>query len=308
MCNNPLLAWKSKTVDPVTRKRGTTLHWQEALDPKMSFLVPCYNKCRACLYARAQDWGIKGACELHMMKVGDFLNLSYAPKYLPKNNTLVRKHIQDFNKRLRKFAKQNGTEEYLRILYCGEYGELKGRAHYHLVVFGHQFGNQYDEKGSNGNQKYPIYRSKDLDQLWPYGKSWIGTVTFDSVQYLSKYTVKKVSGKFAEEFYGKRGQIPPFIQGPSKGGALGIPYLEKYKNDIYPRDSVKIDGREMKPPRSFDDWLEKTDPAMFKTIKTNRVQQAEKHRKEHPEEYTPLRLAQKEEYLEYTNREKDDRS
>ena len=244
----------------------------------------------------ASGWAIRGMLELSMHEEAMFLTLSYAPKHLPKGNTLVRKHIQDFMKRLRTHAKRK-EEKLLRFIYCGEYGAKRGRAHYHAIIYGYRFKDLEFHKYSQGNTKFPLYTSPELKKLWPFGLHEIGEVTYESIRYLAKYTTKKEYGEKAKIAYAEK--IPPFVQGSAKP-AIGIPWIEKFKSDVYPCDFVLIDGVKRKPPKSFDNWLEKTDPKMFKEVKTARVKNAMNHQKKHPEEYTEKRIRDREKFMELT--------
>ncbi len=59
-----------------------------------------------------------------------YVTLTYNPEHLPPGGNLVPKELQEFLKRLRK-----NTKYTFRYLASGEYGEDKGRPHYHLILF-----------------------------------------------------------------------------------------------------------------------------------------------------------------------------
>ena len=115
-----------------------------------------------------------------------FVTLTYHPDHLPENGTLVKKHVQDFLKRLRK-----NTGWTFKYFAAGEYGTDKGRLHYHIILFGVEFPDMtYWRKSPKGMK---IYRSKILEKAWKLGHSEIGTVTPQSASYTANYVTKKNS-------------------------------------------------------------------------------------------------------------------
>lgn len=81
-------------------------------------------------------------------------------------------------KRLRK------SVEPRRIKYygCGEYGELNKRPHYHAILFG-------------------IHAIKDrqlIENAWPCGFVYCGSVTYESARYVADYTSKQGGEEWQE--------------------------------------------------------------------------------------------------------------
>lgn len=58
----------------------------------------------------------------------------------------------------------------------------------------------------------------------------------------------------------------------SNRGGIGRAFVEKYFDEIYPADSVLVNGHLVQPPRFYDKILEQRDPALFKEVKLNRLQ------------------------------------
>ena len=122
-----------------------------------------------------------------------FITLTYDEEHLPQDGGLDVSHFQKFMKRLRK---KRGK---VRFFHCGEYGDMKGRPHYHAILFGIDFWDDQvlvEEKNDN-----PYYISAELAQLWPFGQHRIGEVTFESSAYVARYIMKKITGKQAPEHY-----------------------------------------------------------------------------------------------------------
>ena len=86
----------------------------------------------------------------------------------------------------------------VRSFYCGEYGELFGRPHYHACLFGYR---PADCRVWSRRGDYDVYRSVELETLWTEGLSEVGSLTFDSAAYVARYVLKKVRGEAAMDHY-----------------------------------------------------------------------------------------------------------
>ncbi len=189
-------------------------------------------------------------------------------------------------KKLRK-----NIDKEIRFYGCGEYGQLCatcgknetlcwksgcnkfkeqtviGRPHYHACIFNYDFPDKvfwrYSKDGSI------LYRSEKLEEIWEKGFSTIGEVTFKSAGYIARYISKKITGKPAKNHY--KGRLPEF-QLMSRMPGLGRPWIEKYFNDVYPKDFFTIEGKRHKPPRYYDSYLDKRDPDLLIKIKEKRKQ------------------------------------
>jgi len=132
-----------------------------------------------------------------------FLTLTYDYDNLPFINgkpTLVKKHYQLFLKRLRKAL----PTRKIKYVLCGEYGDEKGRPHYHAILFG--------------------ITKLDVDTInvaWSKGQIHLGSVTSHSIAYTFKYAVKGSVIPLGH------GQVKPFIamsQGLGETFAFEISY------------------------------------------------------------------------------------
>ena len=129
--------------------------------------------------------------------------------HVPENWGLRKSHFQKFMKRLRFHHPQK-----IRFFHCGEYGDRcqhklhvddceicsVGRPHYHAILFNISF----DDKecvGQKNGVKY--YTSPKLQQYWPYGFVQVGDVNYQSVAYVARYNMKKITGNIADEHYQK---------------------------------------------------------------------------------------------------------
>jgi len=111
--------------------------------------IPC-GKCARCLERRKMEWGFRMGIELEASKTAYFVTLTYDQENVPYNRygikTLKPKNLTNFFKRLRQNQRRgettiehltNGLRNTDRIKYyaAGEYGEQRGRPHYHAIIF-----------------------------------------------------------------------------------------------------------------------------------------------------------------------------
>lgn len=220
-----------------------------------------------------------------------FVTLTYDDEHLPRYGSLVVKHLQDFNKRLREWSRERRGRSF-RFYACGEYGENLERPHYHILFFDLDFKDKkfwrYSETGER------LYRSDVLESKWTFGHSEIGSVTFESAQYVGKYVTKKITGDDAALHYGYR--IPEFAT-MSKRPGIGKPFFDKYMRDMYPNDFVVVNGRKCKPPRTYDRWLSQFSESEFEALRKGRRPKNELEFRRRKDENTRARLDVKEEII-----------
>lgn len=220
--------------------------------------VPC-GQCIECRLKRSREWALRCVHEASLYDVNSFVTLTYEDKFLPAGGSLDRAAFPLFMKRLRK------ARGPVRYFHAGEYGEKSGRPHYHALLFGLQFGDlvEYGRTGSGCVQ----FISDDLSALWPYGMASIGSVTFESAQYVAKYCVKKVTGPAAVGYY--QGRVPEYATMSRRPG-IGAGWLEKFHPEVMRDDSCIVRGHEVQPPRYYDKKLEELDAARVEVMKARR--------------------------------------
>lgn len=249
------------------------------------FLLPC-GKCVGCKLDFAREWACRCVHETQMHIDNCFLTLTYNDYYLPHiefngklRATLVKKHLVDFVKRLRRHIEPLKIKFYA----CGEYGDpdkgdRKFNPHYHLCIFGYDPPDKkffYRDKGND------IFLSKKIRNLWKKGNITVGEITLESAGYVARYCVKKITGEMAVSHY--KGRTPEFSlmsRGNKKVGKNGIGYqwFMKYKNDVYPKDFFTIDGVKHRPPRYYDNLLQEIDPELFEELKIKRKEEMLKNK------------------------------
>lgn len=196
--------------------------------------------------------------------------------------------LQLFWKRLRK---ESGIP--LSYYACGEYGEKKGRPHYHACVFGLNFSDRtFYTRTSAG---FNLFTSEVLTKTWAQGQAYIGDVTYESAGYTARYVMKKRKGAGKYDHYvdKKTGELKqPEFAVMSRRPGLGKSWYQKFRADVYPHGRKLVKGHEIASPRYYDGLFEREDPEGFARLKQSRTLLTQ------PFENTKLRLAVRQECLE----------
>ncbi|AXH75766.1 MAG: replication initiator protein [Microviridae sp.] len=172
---------------------------QDVLDAA-ELLLPC-GSCVGCQISRAREWAIRCSLEQQLHPVCSFLTLTYADRYCPP--TLSKRDLSLFMRYLRRDV---GS---LRFFGCGEYGERRGRPHYHAILFG-----SADREAA--------------ERAWGHkGFVTLEPVTPARISYAAGYCAKKL-GFFrpkGEEIDYETGELyqhqPPFLQMSRRPGIAG---------------------------------------------------------------------------------------
>lgn len=155
--------------------------------------VPC-GRCIECLMQKSTDIVVRGVVEYKKWNNyynGCFITLTYKNKCLPENGSLKKQDYIVFLRELRRLIKKEEGRTGIRILGCGEYGTLKGRPHYHLVIFNWLPNDLKIDNSCNSKTKNILYKSKILSELWGKGRVVIGKASENTVGYVAGYTTKK---------------------------------------------------------------------------------------------------------------------
>lgn len=295
-CFHPLAAWRSLHANKLTGKRTISFNSREPGSVE-SIPVPC-GQCIGCRLEKSRQWAVRCVHEASLHEQNCFITLTYKDEHLPEHGTLVKKHFQDFMKRLRK---QFGSG--VRYYHCGEYGETFARPHYHACLFNFDFPDKLLWKTSSAKTGRPggvkLYRSESLERLWPFGFSSIGDVTFESAAYVARYVTKKITGPMSAQHYEKliadTGEVisrQPEYATMSRRPGIGKNWITQYMSDVYPSDEVVLRGKKFRPPKYYDNAYEVAFPSDFASLKFERVQNA----KTQSDNSTADRLAAREKY------------
>lgn len=231
--------------------------------------------------------------EASLHNANSFVTLTYNDDHLPEDRSLHYVHYQLFMKRLRKKFGPN-----VRFYMCGEYGETYGRPHYHAIFFNIDFEDRRPFKTVGGST---LYTSESLSRAWGHGYATIGSVTFESSAYVSRYIMKKVTGEQAAGHYeyinpetGEITQRKPEFTNMSRRPGIAAQWFEKFKTEVYPDDFVVMNGKPVKPPRYYDALYEAEFPSDFRQISLKRIKRGRSRKSDN----TPARLAVREKVAE----------
>lgn len=258
-CFSPLTAYRGKTITP----GKINIVWDRKQSVSLEPLrLPC-GQCVGCRLERSRQWAIRCVHEASLYDDNCFLTLTFDEEHFPPSGSLDKADFQNFMKRFRKKCGKR-----IRYYHCGEYGEQFGRPHYHAIIFNYDFSDKELHSEKNGHK---VYTSKTLSELWPFGFSLIGSVTFDSAAYVARYIMKKINGDMAEAHYD--GKEPEYTTMSRRPG-IGKGWYEKWKDDVFPSDEVIIKGVACKPPRFYEIILDKENKLMYADVKRERKRNA----------------------------------
>lgn len=258
MCTKPLTAWRGSD-GKLSFSGKKAFHDVKTID------IPC-GQCMECRLEKSRQWAMRITHESQLYEDNCFITLTYNDDNLPKNGSINKRDLQLFFKRLRKSI---GDSRKIRYYAVGEYGDQTARPHYHAIIFNWW---PEDARFHKMSASEKLYRSKELELLWPHGHSLFGTVTFDSAAYCARYTTKKVTGKNAEEHY--QGREPEFSIMSRRPG-IGFGWWQKYQSETLRDDNVYFKGKFVKPPLYYMTKLKEEDKDKYFSLK---------HKREKPEE------------------------
>lgn len=167
--------------------------------------LPC-GRCRACRIARSREWYVRLTHENYYWEDAIFATFTYSDENLIESGvSLCKEDFQYMIKRLREEVYPRKIKYYG----CGEYGEkpyvlemrgaypliLDGRPHYHIIIFGVSIG-EHKSQRIQGDVRQII--EGPLKTAWQdKGMIGVGSVTKDSMRYVTDYVHKKLYGKAA---------------------------------------------------------------------------------------------------------------
>jgi hypothetical protein len=199
---------------------------------------PC-GKCPACIRRRVSGWAFRLNKQSEQSNSAHFVTLTYNDEHIKKTKngfeTLVKKDVQDFFKRLRKLTKQK-----ISYYAVGEYGDTGERPHYHIILF-------------NANPKI-------VENAWKLNDTSLGNVHFGDVGDASVgYTLKYISkDKKIPQFNGDDRQKEFALM--SKG--LGAGYLTENMVKWHTKGNIENkvylplkDGKKAAMPRYYKDKI-----------------------------------------------------
>lgn len=281
-CFHPIEAFRPRMPNE-DGKRPLLFSYKSGMDAD-PIEISC-GQCVGCRLERSRQWAIRCMHEASLHENNCFLTLTFSPEALNDRPNKWSLDVRDFQLFMKRLRKKYGKG--IRFYHCGEYGENNKRPHYHACIFGFDFPDKELWKETKTGNK--LYVSKSLEELWPFGFSTIGEVTFESAAYVARYIMKKITGDAAEFHYewtefddltgeiGETYALKPEYTTMSRRPGIGKDWFDKYSADVYPHDYVVVNGVKMRPPKYYDNQLKLSRPFEFDEVKHNRELNGEKH-------------------------------
>lgn len=256
--------------------------------------VAVCRHCIGCKADRARDVSLRTAHEAHFVGRSCFLTITYDREHLPWESrpvspaglrqalqypgnvlpfagSLRRRDLVLFMKRLRKevFARYGLR---VRAYAVGEYGGRTARPHYHLCLLGFDFAEDRRPAGES-KHGHSMFTSAELDRIWGQGMCWINEMGQEVAQYAAKYAVKQQGGRIElRQHLGHVFEVEPPFDSLPRGRALGLPWLEEFWFDVFPRGLVVLrGGAEVPAPGAYMRLLREVDPELFEELAERRA-------------------------------------
>lgn len=261
-------------------------------------IIPC-GKCMGCFLEKARDKAVQLSLEKMNPEYKEnecwFITLTYDDAYLPIHSyvdalsgevfngaSTELKDLQNWIKKLR----DNNPNKNIRYMAAREYGSTTLRPHYHIIIFGLPLDRELFVKIGNNANGDALWTTPELDnmtspicwsvrrplgdrkgKIYRAGNVTIGEVTFQSISYVARYTIKKANKDYDNSWwYNSQGLD---IEGISQSQDLGKWYYDIHKHEIYEKDMVPVLGKNgnfSRPPRSFDRMYKKEFPKEFTKV------------------------------------------
>lgn len=330
-CFHPIDAW----IHPSKKTEKGCALLLFSYDPKVCNSVhpdlqtKC-GRCVGCRLSKSREWAVRCMHESSLYWNNCWLTLTLNDEYKQTRSnpySLERGQKSEITRFLKRLRKKYG--EGIRYFYCAEYGETcffcnksekfclssgcknyypwRGRPHYHICIFNHDFTDKRYFKTINGLHHYT---SDILDALWTdpatglnMGYATISDLTPDSAAYTARYSMKKISGDMADQndpithikHYqrissdGELIDLIPEYNSMSRRPGIGKNWLLAYPREVLDNDAVLFKTVRIKPPRYYETQLAQTHPLIIEENKIIRIDKAE-----NSPDNTPERLSTRE--------------
>lgn len=268
-------------------------------------IIPC-GKCLGCFLEKSRDKAVQLSLEKMNPEYEDnecwFITLTYEDEYLPIHSyvdentgevfngaSVELKDIQNWIKKIR----INHPDKNIRYMAAREYGSTTLRPHYHVIIFGLPLDTELFVKVRNNATGDPLWTTPQLDniksndcwsvrrplgdrsaKMYRAGNVIIGEVTFQSIAYVARYTMKKANKNFDSEWWYKSQGLD--VERISQSQDLGKWYYDLHKHEIYENDYVPVlgnNGNFSKPPKSFDRLYKAEFPEEYQKVVAKRKEQ-----------------------------------
>lgn len=289
-CYHPLLAIRRRPGDQfkIIGNVPDFEYFRKSIYPDYECMpVPC-GQCKGCRLDKSRSWADRMCLEFDHTKKACFLTLTYDNDHLPLNEdlitdpftgeiypTLVKEDLSRFMKDLRGNKHFDGRE--IRFYGAGEYGDLRGRPHLHVILFGVDlldFDWPQDNSPLVVDGKNELgslyYRCRILeDTIWKKGRCCIAEFSWETAAYTARYVQKKLTGNLSS-FYTERGQEPPFSLMSRMPGIAGHYLTDHPDKNILEVNTFSVNGKVKHIPDYLYGKLFENDPDGYEAFKDQR--------------------------------------
>ncbi len=265
-CSDPQLCYRNSRGIRIFR------NWSMASDiEKYVYKHDFVSDCRKCVHCRKKaGYSLAARCVLHASCYlrNCFLTLTHDESRPGYNNIFYYKEIQDFKKRLRNLFRVRVYDvktrkpryhywKRIEVFNVHEYGK-RGKKHWHLIVFNHDFEDKVLYTVKNG---IPLYKSDILEEVWGHGFCTVGDVSEASAMYQAQYMEKDF----------RNGHAGSAKASDSQHSGIGRPYFFRNYRQILMLGYVPFDGKKLPVPRYFEKlahkhWAHFHDQSFFRDI------------------------------------------
>ncbi len=170
--------------------------------------VAC-RECWQCRETKVDDWVGRNIAESRTAKAAHVVTLTYGQDRSTGDIDHIRAAVLTYSdvQKYLKLLRANGYP--VRYFVVGEYGSMKGRAHWHIILYWQ--GEVPDHK----------LRENFMERHWPHGWSYWDKCTPEAVRYACKYLLKDPADE------DKQGWGPM----PSKKPPLGHDYFRRLADE-----------------------------------------------------------------------------
>lgn len=151
---------------------------------RSGIVVPC-GKCEICRSNNRLEWQYR--LRIHLKYCNNmpmFVTLTYDDAHLPMIDGVPTVYRPDFSQFLKAYKRKYGlTNDKFQYFGCSEYGDLFGRPHGHLLLFG-------DDALYQAFMKDSSLANKRIEDVWQRGHVDVGIAGYDGMAYVTKYVLK----------------------------------------------------------------------------------------------------------------------
>lgn len=142
--------------------------------------VAC-RECWQCRETKVDDWVGRGIAESKTAKAAHVITLTYGQDRTTGDIDHIKAAVLTYSD-VQKYLKYLRIDGFAcRYFVVGEYGSLKGRAHWHIIIY--------------WLDRVPDHKLREnfMQKHWPHGWSYWDKITPEAIRYACKYLLKDVA-------------------------------------------------------------------------------------------------------------------